>query len=142
MTRLFLLLFGAILTAFVSVGCAGQPAPAGAASNGTIGPTVSPFNYFPVAPISTRYPGADRFMREWYSKPLIAMHEPPLPERAGRGFRFLYLRSFDPPIAVRVEHGSRGYTLRAVVLEPDVVVHAGVTPKPNLESYRRTWCAT
>lgn len=125
MTRLFLLLSGAILTAFVSVGCAGQPAPAGAASNGTSGPIVAPSNYFSAAPISTWYPGADRFMREWYLKPLIAMHEPPLPERAGTGFRFLYLRSFDPPIAVRVEHGSQGYTLRAVVLEPDVVVHVG-----------------
>jgi hypothetical protein len=46
----------------------------------------------------------DSFRNEWYSKHLEAMNEPALPsmEGANEMYRFLWLRSFHHPIAIRV----------------------------------------
>lgn len=48
----------------------------------------------------------DEFRRNWYSKHLKAMEEPPLLALAQRGvgaFRFIYLPSFRHPIVVRIQ---------------------------------------
>jgi hypothetical protein len=50
-------------------------------------------------------PGVDAFTRRWYGKHLAAMCEPSLWRMPGRPafvLRFLWLRTFDNPIAVRV----------------------------------------
>ena len=52
----------------------------------------------------------NEFRREWYGKHLSAMGEPSLVELASRGemaVRFLWLRTFHQPIAVRVQ-GTAG----------------------------------
>jgi hypothetical protein len=51
----------------------------------------------------------DQFKIDWYSKHLAAMNEPSLQPRAGcpeESYRFLWLRSFQAPIAVRVWQAS------------------------------------
>jgi hypothetical protein len=57
---------------------------------------------FAAADTVTGAPPINDFKREWYSKHLIAMGESRLPEGPGQTFRFLWLRSFDHPIAIRV----------------------------------------
>jgi hypothetical protein len=55
-------------------------------------------------------PTFDRFRSEWYGKHLVAMDEPSLFELAASGgsaLRFLWLRTFHHPIAVRL-HRSEG----------------------------------
>lgn len=65
-------------------------------------------------------PDLDAFLRRWYSKHLSAMAEPPLAPLAQNGtevYRFLYLRSFHHPLAVRAQRSSEGAVL--VVKELD-----------------------
>ena len=56
--------------------------------------------------------------RSWYSTQLCAMGETPLgkPSIGNTRIRFLWLRSFDPGIAVRVEHTAKGANLIAIEL--------------------------
>lgn len=60
----------------------------------------------------------DGCLRDWYAAQLCAMGEGPLtaPSKGGERIRFLWLRSFHPGIAVRVDHGVRGTTLIAIEL--------------------------
>jgi hypothetical protein len=58
-------------------------------------------------------PGDDNeFVVSWYSKGLRALREPSLAARArnqrAHSYRFLWLRSFDPPIAVRLDISPDG----------------------------------
>ena len=69
-------------------------------------------NYFSEAPLAPR-PVIDRELRTSFGETLIAMHEPPLPGRSGRGYRFLYVRDFHHPRVVRVEATNGGYQIRA-----------------------------
>ncbi len=51
----------------------------------------------------------DSIHRFWYSRELAALHEPRLADAVGsdgEGYRFLWLRSFDSPIAVRVQRSG------------------------------------
>lgn len=54
----------------------------------------------------------------WYEPHLIAMGEPSIYAGVAQGaqVRFLWLRTFDKPVAVRVWETPQGYWLRAVVL--------------------------
>jgi len=60
----------------------------------------------------------DEFRRTWYSKHLHAMSEPSLSCGDGHGdsYRFLWLRTFHAPIAVRVDRTPEKATLSAVQL--------------------------
>lgn len=57
---------------------------------------------FPAIDTVTGRPPVDDFQREWYSKHLMVMAEMTLPEGPGETYRFLWLRSFHHPIAVRL----------------------------------------
>ena len=51
-------------------------------------------------------PDCDKFVRDWCTKFLQAMDEPSLvhPDRQWETYRFLWLRTFHHPIAIRLEH--------------------------------------
>lgn len=61
----------------------------------------------------------DAFVVSWYSKHLRALREPSVAALAGKqghAYRFLWLRTFDPPIALRVDvapDGSGTLTVKA-----------------------------
>lgn len=60
----------------------------------------------------------DAFTRDWYSKHLKAMGEPSFQcESPHPAYRFLWLRTFHRPIAIRVEMRSTGTYLSAVELD-------------------------
>lgn len=62
---------------------------------------------------------SDEFRREWYSAYLRAMEEPSLSRgdvAVDAAYRFLWLRTFHNPIAVRIEKKGAAYTLYAVEL--------------------------
>ena len=64
-------------------------------------------------------PNLDGFVRAWYSSQLCAMGEPRLaaPDSSDRTVvRFLWLRSFDPGIAIRATRASDTYQLTAIRL--------------------------
>lgn len=65
-------------------------------------PMAQTVEVFPATDTVTGRPPVDDLRREWYSKHLGAMGEPPLPEGSAETYRFLWLRSFHHPIAVRV----------------------------------------
>jgi len=73
-----------------------------------------PTVYFPPGTFVPSDSAGDAFMRDWFSKHLAAMDEPSLSDHKGSATRFLYLRSFHHPLAVRVEAGRSGATLYAV----------------------------
>lgn len=62
--------------------------------------------YFPALAFSDR-PELHEFTAGWYERHLSAMEEPPLLKSAGRKnvevYRFLWLRTFHPPLAFRLE---------------------------------------
>jgi hypothetical protein len=77
-----------------------------------------PWRYFPRGTFDPR-PERERFLVEWYEKNLAAMHEPALSVRQSEPFeayRFLWLRSFHDPVAVRVwrEGGGRFISVKAL----------------------------
>ena len=61
----------------------------------------------------------DQFVRDWYSTQLCAMGEPHLeaPPQGGVRVRFLWLRSFHPGVAVRIEHFRGRTRLVAITLD-------------------------
>ncbi|HCY41797.1 MAG TPA: hypothetical protein DHV48_10645 [Prolixibacteraceae bacterium] len=71
--------------------------------------------YFPLNKFTDTsiYVGYDTFHVEWYSKHLIAMEEPLIFNKKQNKsiFRFLWLRSFHNPIAIRIEKQSDTYLL-------------------------------
>lgn len=73
--------------------------------------------YFPLHAFS-KDARNDRFVSEWYSKQLSAMGEPTLQCVSHYPiYRFLWLRTFHRPIAVRVEERAGGLHLFAVELD-------------------------
>jgi hypothetical protein len=73
--------------------------------------------YFPVGTFGP--PDSDLFVREWYSKHLAAMGEPSLScgvLEDTETYRFLWLRTFHNPVAVRIFRRSDDYGLEAVIL--------------------------
>lgn len=81
--------------------------------------------YFPVDTFGQFFPeefrrkGSDSRHREWYSAQFRAMEEPSLScgdAGEAESYRFLWLRSFNQPIAVRVRHTSARTVLVAVAL--------------------------
>ncbi len=76
--------------------------------------------YFPKGLFGAQLPkfDLDAFKREWYSKHLRAMAEPSLScgQAAGESYRFLWLRTWGHPIAVRIEAGGSN-ALTAVELD-------------------------
>ncbi len=73
-------------------------------------------SYFPPGQLSERAE-ADAFITEWYSGALAALREPSLLQNVLGGcetYRFLWLRTFDPPIALRLEGGSDGWGVLTV----------------------------
>jgi hypothetical protein len=63
-------------------------------------------------------PTLDATKTEWYSKHLEAMVEPPLwNQKEGSGFRFLWLRTFHHPVAIRVQHLGSSTLLHAIELD-------------------------
>jgi hypothetical protein len=77
--------------------------------------------FFPAGSLGDRSPtfDADQFTRKWYSEHLRAMSEPSLSckEPVGTAYRFLWLRTWGAPVAVRVEKAATGATLIAVELD-------------------------
>lgn len=62
----------------------------------------------------------DDFVRRWYSAHLLAMDEPSLScgnANSDEAYRFLWLRSFHQPIAVRVTRTGSRYELVATALD-------------------------
>lgn len=76
--------------------------------------------YFPPGALDPSRSKIDGITRDWYSKYLHAMMEPSLscgPRSDGSAFRFLWLRSFHHPIAVRAEREGSAVTLNVVELD-------------------------
>jgi hypothetical protein len=76
--------------------------------------------YFPKRAIDPSRPKIDGLLCDWYSRYLRAMLEPSLscgarPE--GFAYRFLWLRSFHHPVAIRVEKSGPSVTMSAVELD-------------------------
>ena len=69
---------------------------------------------FPETDTVTGRAPIEDFRREWYTSHLTAMGETALPNGAGEAYRFLWLRSFDHPIAVRVHCSSETCRLTGV----------------------------
>jgi hypothetical protein len=94
-------------------------APAWAYSLRPVCPTVEAADYFfPAGVLVPSRPDSDRFARAWYSKHLRVMGEPSLscgPPLANETYRFVWLRTFNRPIAVRLS--SEGASFRLVAVE-------------------------
>ena len=79
-------------------------------------------NYFFLASSTPSAPLAaslDQFQRQWYSKHLRAMSEPSLSCGSNselETYRFLWLRTFHHPVAVRIARSETGVQLTAVEL--------------------------
>jgi hypothetical protein len=67
--------------------------------------------YFPDGSLSDRHQ-SDQFRAKWYSQQLIALEEPSLwgvaKTQKTRSYRFLWLRTFHHPIAIRIDVNSDG----------------------------------
>src|SRR5215468_3618237 len=74
--------------------------------------------YFPVGTFGPR--NSDLFVREWYSNHLVAMGELSLScgvLQDTETYRFLWLRTFHNPVAVRVFRRGDDYDLEGVILD-------------------------
>jgi hypothetical protein len=72
---------------------------------------LNPHSYFPRGAFYPK-PEREKFIVEWYAGHLKAMGEPPLlsePDSPRQSYRFLWLRSFHHPVAVRVWASCAGY---------------------------------
>jgi hypothetical protein len=79
---------------------------------------------------------SDAFVRQWYSAYLAAMNEPSLScgdATADETYRFLWLRSFHQPVAVRISRTGRHFELAATVLTG----HGGYQPGHIAQRVRR-----
>jgi hypothetical protein len=75
--------------------------------------------YFPAGTFSED-DERDLFSQTWYSQNLERMEEPVLscaPPEADETYRFLWLRTFHNPVAVRIFEQGNAYRLEAVVLD-------------------------
>jgi hypothetical protein len=76
--------------------------------------------YFPKGALDPSRPKVDGVLRDWYSRYLRAMMEPSVScgsRGDGFAYRFLWLRSFHHPIAVRIEKNGPSAILSAVELD-------------------------
>ncbi len=76
--------------------------------------------YFAKGALDPGRPKIDGLLRNWYSKYLRAMLEPSLScgtRPDGYAYRFLWLRSFHHPIAMRIEKNGPAVTFNAVELD-------------------------
>ena len=83
-------------------------------------PEAPEVRYFPVGRLWPGLPDADLLVRQWYAKHLTVMEEPSLSCGAleeTETYRFLWLRTFHNPIAVRVFRRGEEYGLEAVILD-------------------------
>jgi hypothetical protein len=83
--------------------------------------------YFPRGSLSTNE-WSDRFKANWYSRSLTAMKEPSLSvgqKRDIESYRFLWLRSFDNPIVVRIWRSQSNVYLITKQLDGDGGRHPG-----------------
>jgi hypothetical protein len=78
----------------------------------------SPRMYFPVGALSDQR-RSDEFRSQWYSKNLQAMGEPSLSCRvsSSEGYRFLWLRTWGHPVAIRVDVAGNRRLLTATELD-------------------------
>jgi hypothetical protein len=77
-------------------------------------------HWYPRGAFGSHWSDADLFVRQWYSSHLAAMEEPSLScgtLEDAETYRFLWLRSFHNPVAVRVFRRGDDYGLQAVVLD-------------------------
>lgn len=75
--------------------------------------------YFPALTFNEK-DNIDSFVRRWYSRNLDRMEEPSLscgPFEGDEVYRFLWLRTFHNPVAVRVSRQASTYNLEAVILD-------------------------
>lgn len=83
-----------------------------------VGLAADPDARFPTQSLVSEDPDSDAFHNRWYSQHLIAMGEPALkPSANARTYRFLWLRTFHHPVAVRVVRDASGDRLIAVELD-------------------------
>lgn len=74
--------------------------------------------YFAEGSLGAKSADAEQFRNAWYSKHLRAMAEPVLVPRSGqKNYRFLWLRTFHHPVAVRVTNSDGMSQLIAVELD-------------------------
>ena len=99
-------------------------------------PARDAFSFFPSGVFHRARPDLDTFQLSWYGGALLALHEPPLygarPAAGMTVLRFLWLRSFHPEVAVRVESGPDRCRVVTTVLgrrpDPAVVGRSGSVP--------------
>jgi hypothetical protein len=80
-------------------------------------PAASAQKYFPTDAFVENNRGANDFLDQWYSSALEKLGEPSLYERSGSAFqsyRFLWLRSFHHPVAVRLDLRQGGTAVLVV----------------------------
>lgn len=68
---------------------------------------------FPDLDSVTGEPPLGSFREQWYSKHLEAMNEPAMSDLPGETYRFTWLRTFHPPISVRISCHEERCTLVA-----------------------------
>jgi hypothetical protein len=96
-------------------------------SQNTGPPVFESQRYFPPGVLSSNE-WQDRFKASWYSRALAAMNEPSLslPQRPQtEAYRFLWLRSFDNPIVVRIWRSESKVYLVTKQLDGDGGHHPG-----------------
>jgi hypothetical protein len=77
----------------------------------------APAPALPVLDTVTGLAPVDAFRETWYSKHLRAMGESQLTEDSAESYRFLFLRTFHDPVAVRISCAERNCDLTAVRLD-------------------------
>lgn len=94
-------------------------------------PASSQVRYFPPKVFSSEDAQLDQFVSEWYSSKLKILEEPSLLEMAGdrnvETYRFLWLRTFHKPVAVRLQLSNDG----RAVLFAKVATGTGGFPDKN-----------
>jgi hypothetical protein len=113
-----------LVVAALAVGYGAVPAVHGARVAESC-PELPEVRYFAVGTFNPDFPVVgtfdhDLFFREWYSKHLVAMEEPSLycgVLEDAETYRFLWLRTFHNPVAVRVFRRGYDYGLDAVILD-------------------------
>jgi hypothetical protein len=126
-------LFSAVIL-LASSGCITSDNPKVASSISQCPPDGPDSFYIPSASL-------DAFRRGWYSEHLSAMGEPSLSCGAPtvvESYRFLWLRTFHQPIAIRITHTGKQYQLDGVVLNGA----GGYAPGRVLRRTRRTLSLT
>jgi hypothetical protein len=100
--------------------------------------------YFPEQVFDDGWSGGDGSFDKWYGKHLRAMGEPSLLEVDNpdtETYRFLWLRSFDHPISVRIERIGYSFSLKSVELSGTGGYDPGKNVRmDNVEIFSDQWC--